>query len=453
MASVWQAIAGSLWRLSRSSQTAVVIVIAIAVATLLGILIQQAPPRVADVPELQTEWFLLVQDRFGPLAQPLTWLGLFSVFSSWWFKLLIGALAFNTLVCTVDRLPGIWRSIKVKTVPASEGFFSGAPLRLEVRATSRGLETLQSLLAASRFRVLERQEGNTVYLYADRNRWLQLSTLVTHTGVLILLVGVILGAYGFNDSNVAIMEGANWAVGHGTGLELRNERFVVEYYENGLPKDMYSEVVLLRGGVEAARQAVRVNTPLAYEGINFHLLFFGYGSLPDLEVRDAGGTVLHSGLVPLEPAGEHGGEIGWVSLPGRNESIALTLVPSAQSVSLRQLAFQVLEGSALGPSGVLEPGQQAPAGDIQILYRGERGFAQFRIVKDPGWPLVLAASILIVAGACATFYFPRRRLWCKVTPESVTVVGETEKLLHPNPEFHRIGSELEAITKAKVSNG
>jgi cytochrome c biogenesis protein len=70
-----------------------------------------------------------------------------------------------------------------------------------------------------------------------------------------------------------------------------------------------------------------------------------------------------------------------------------------------------------GDSPIAEPigatvsqGDSIQLGDLSLTFVRERRFSVLQVARNPGIPLFIAASVLLVGGLAATFYFPHRRV-------------------------------------------
>jgi cytochrome c biogenesis protein ResB len=154
------------------------------------------------------------------------------------------------------------------------------------------------------FRVRFESTDTTRHLRGDRNRLAPLATLVTHLAVLLLLLGAALtGARGWREE-ITVGPGQSAGIGHADGLALRNEGFTVTRYGDGSASGYEAQVVVVEGDRDAKRGYVRLNEPLAYNGIRFTLQ--GYQAIGDeytvtlLVARDPGlGLVFGAGFLLL----------------------------------------------------------------------------------------------------------------------------------------------------------
>ena len=72
----------------------------------------------------------------------------------------------------------------------------------------------------------------------------------------------------------------------------------------------------------------------------------------------------------------------------------------------------------LGPDSPIEQpvgatinqGESIQLGDLTLTFVRERRFSVLQVARNPGIPLFIAASVLLVGGLAVTFYFPHRRV-------------------------------------------
>ena len=135
-------------------------------------------------------------------------LDMFDMYHSWWFQLLLVLLTLNIIICSLDRLPTVWK-IVVKPPVFKPSRFLTASCQRQVAASSPG--QAQSLLekALSRsigsVRIEPVQHG--YYLWSEKGRWTRLGVYVVHLSVVLLLAGGLIGSFWGFDGAVNIPEG------------------------------------------------------------------------------------------------------------------------------------------------------------------------------------------------------------------------------------------------------
>jgi hypothetical protein len=64
----------------------------------------------------------------------------------------------------------------------------------------------------------------------------------------------------------------------------------------------------------------------------------------------------------------------------------------------------------------VDQGQPVQIGDYTITFERERQWSLFQVAYNPGIPIFIIASVLLVGGLLVTFYFPLRRIRAIVSP-------------------------------------
>lgn len=416
------------WEALTSVRLAVVLLSLAAAGALAGALIPQAPPPAQEGPERFAIWLDLQRASFGMWTDVLAAAGAFNVFGSTWFRLLMLLLTANVLVGTVTRAGHVWRVAR-RLPPArmADSMFELAPLRGEA-SVSETLEEaaarIQRLLGRRRYRWSAERGPGAVQLAGVKNRYGSVGTLVTHAGVIVVILGVAAGGRGFIDSQFVMPVGTTRAVGHGTGLDVELVSFDADYYpaSAGVPKDYRSEIVLREQGREVARGTVRVNEPLVARGLRIHQI--NYGPAAVMRVRDAAGNVLQDGPVPLR------GKIadrfaGTFSLGPRGIEVfvigaAATFSNGLESPEEVRLELFPVGGTELVGLQDVTQGVPRMLNGLEFTYVEWSRFTGLSIVKNPALPAVWVGAAMVVLGSIAALYFPRRRVWVRLTGEAQT---------------------------------
>src|SRR5437868_1201039 len=122
----------TLWGWLGSLRTAIFLIIAIVLVCLIGIYFIQAPGEVLSDPVAYAAW---VQQnalpRYGSLTPIYDWLHFFTVFSSWYFVLLLTLLSLSIIVSTLNRAPLIWQNFAHPVLRRPDNFYESALERSE----------------------------------------------------------------------------------------------------------------------------------------------------------------------------------------------------------------------------------------------------------------------------------------------------------------------------------
>jgi cytochrome c biogenesis protein len=421
---VWQ----RLWRFFGSLKLAVILLIAVTVVSLLGTLFPQLAPEIARDPQASARWLAMAREKYGALVGLYETLGLFNVYRSPGFALLITALILNTLVCTVRRFKATWRAVSARPkVVMPDSFYGRIPCRASLALAEEAgtADAARGALARRRYRVLAEECEEATYLYADRNRWARLGTLITHLSVVLIVLGFVWSqAWGWREPSVALGPGELYQTGHGKGFQVRNDGFEVERYPSGLPKDYRACLTVLQDSSEVVSKIVRVNDPLSYRGVGFYLS--SYGPAARVRAQDAMGKLLplqvigreaSQGEVVLNFAGE--GE-GWdLLIPSLD--LALHVVFYYEGPSL---FVQVTRGERVVFADFVYDGEAIELEDAGFEFTLDR-YVVLQLVSDPGFKVVIFAAFLVMAGLIVSLHFPHRRIWAKVTSDEIRLAGLT----------------------------
>ncbi len=446
----------ALWRFFISMRTGLWLILGLGIATLAGTLVEQADPAVAADPASYDAFLEAMRGRYGGWTDVLSTLGMFHVFSSWWFRGLTLLLCTSILACSVNRAPRLWKVAMHPRLHMGETFFTHAPLHdaLVVQAEPEtATAEIHDVLRRHHFRVVHDDTQGGPDLYADRFRFGPFGTVIAHVSFVVLVLGFVTSAStGFREDAFVVPVGTTVAVGHGTGLAVEARSFTDTYYPSGEPKDYASDLVLHQGDSAVARQTVRVNNPLRYDGIWFHQASFGVAVA--LKVADASGAVVYDGAVPLNfqsTDGQH--SIGSVDLPTRGLTVFTVTAASGQvdpDIKAGQVQLEIHRTGVDAPVGieVLSQGKSATVDGLTYTFDRTRAYTQLIVRRDPGAALVWLGAGLLVAGLFLVFFFPHRRIWLRIRPAGdgtsrVTCASTMKRDTAFEPQFHQIMTDIQ----------
>lgn len=405
-----------IWRFFCSVRAAIFEIAILALLVLVGTL------RGSSVPQT-------IADTF-PITSPLVkeWYA-WDVFRSVPFAAILTILAVAITICTMNRAPGIWQAIAHPTVVTTHGFLRNAETsaRFVANVPAADLATeLAGSMRAGGYRTLTEVRNQEIHLYADRWRFSRLATFPFHLALILILVGGIVGAaWGFRENALIIPEGSVRDLGHGTGLGIRLDDFSEVYREDGSPSIYRSNITLLRNGEPVDAGAMTVNNPLTFGDIVFYQS--GFGQAVTLKAVDATGAVLFDDSLPLGPFQSQlnpdspaarmdlvpAGVRLSVVAPDQNpanepERDTLNLRPGEMFFMIRPLGSDSTIDTPIGAT--VSQGDSIQLGDLSLTFVRERRFSVFQVARNPGIPIFIAASVLLVGGLSVTFYFPHRRV-------------------------------------------
>jgi cytochrome c biogenesis protein len=414
---------GRVWHTLTSMKFGLALILGLGLLSLIGTLLPQAPAGLASDPEAYASWLDSMRPRYGGWTNVLSMLGMFTVFTSLVFKVIVALLATSIIACSINRAPRLWKHAVHPRTTMGESFFNSASLHDSIPVAQEpeaALESARQVFRHHHFRTITgTADDGTFTLYADRYRWGPCGTVVAHLSFVVILLGfVTTTVVGFKSDEFTVPVGTKVAVEHGKNLEIEAASFNDVYYDDGSPADYASELVLYKDGVEVQRDMVRVNQPMRYDGISFFQSFFGVAA--SIVVRDASGATVYQGGVPLSWKSDDGTHsIGQLSLPEQKVTVFVIAPASGQvdpKIKAGQIQLEIYPSGADTPSSVevLSQGKAADIDGLSYTFERTRRFTGLIVSRDPGAALVWIGSTMLVAGIVLVFFFPHRRVWVRV---------------------------------------
>jgi cytochrome c biogenesis protein len=457
-----------VWRSLRSMRTALGLLLLLALASVAGSLVPQIGTSDARIAAMF---------RDHPLrAQLYDRIGLFDVFGSWWFTLILALLLTSLVACLIPRTRGLVRNARMRPQPARELEAMRHYAVLTVpEPPGRAAEQARRLLHRRMFRVRSSAGGGDgrAWVAADKGLAREAGSLLFHWSFLLILVGVVWGkGTGFTGQAV-VVEGQTWTEAHAsydgqiregrffgedhTGIGIKLDRFTASYrIPSGIPKDFVSRVELFQpDGAAAGTVDVRVNHPAELDGVKIYQ--FGYGYAPVIRVEHDGQTLVSGPTVCQQgppPAGVSPLQLPWdcvVKLPTLRPQVGIrfelwpdiralnALLTTGRSMPMITVFSPVLTYTAYRgdlrsdlalPSnrldtsamrafsrGAVGAGKTATLGDgITVSFPDLKRYSVFEIKRDRGLGVLLAAAILVLVGLLPALYTSRRKVWVTAEP-------------------------------------
>jgi cytochrome c biogenesis protein len=297
-----------------SMRFAISLLTLIAIASIIGTVLKQNEPMPNYVNQFGPFWF----EIFAKL-------GLYSLYSAWWFLLIMGFLVLSTSLCIIRNAPKMIKDMRswrenvreqsLRNFHHKAEWTSGEP---RTALTQR----LADLLAHDGYKIKVVEKGRATLIAAKQgagNKW---GYILAHSAIVIICVGGLLdsdlpirfqqwifGKTPFSGSgviaqipeqhrlglgnptfrgNTLIPEGSssNTAIipqQEGVLIQelpftIQLKRFIVDYYSTGMPKLFASEVIVRdHASGETFPATIKVNHPLIYKGVAVYQSSFDDG--------------------------------------------------------------------------------------------------------------------------------------------------------------------------------
>lgn len=318
-----------LFELLASMRFAIALLSLICIASVVGTVLLQRQPAINYT------------NQFGPFwAELFGRLELYTVYSAPWFLLILAFLVISTSLCIARQTPKIlrdWQDAKLKVRAQSLQAYHHKAEADWALAPAAALQPLAERLQRLGWTPKLDARGDGSLLAARKGKANKVGYLAAHGAIVLICLGGLLdgdlvvrlamklqgkelytgsGAVeerhllgtatpGFR-ANLFVPEGAKASTARidlpgGLVLqqlpfEIELKKFIVEYYDTGMPKLFASEVVLIDGD-ERREARIEVNKPLIHDGMAIYQSSFEDGGSP-LKLRAeplAGG-----GAFPLE---------------------------------------------------------------------------------------------------------------------------------------------------------
>ena len=282
-------------------------------------------------------------NQFGPFwAEVFRAVDLYSVYGAWWFLLILAFLVASTSLCIARNAPKILADLNnYKEHLREQGLqaFHLKGQRTLDEAPAAAVERIGALLRADGWKAkVDRREGGGTMIAARRGATNKLGYIAAHSAIVLVCIGGLFdgdlivraqmflqakssyaGGGMFRDvgpehrlgpntptfrANLLVPEGARSgtaviAMPDGVVLQelpfdVELRKFIVEYYETGMPKLFASEIVIHDHETGAATAAtVKVNEPAFHRGVAIYQSSF-----------DDGGSTVKLRAVPMTEGGK-----------------------------------------------------------------------------------------------------------------------------------------------------
>lgn len=276
----------------------------IAIASVIGTVLKQNEPMTNYVNQFGPFWF----DIFGKL-------GLYAVYSAWWFLLIMGFLVLSTSLCLIRNAPKMVKDMRSWRANVREQSLRNFHHKAEWSSPIPYAALAQQLatrIAASGYKVKVVEKDHATLIAAKQgaaNKW---GYIFAHSAIVIICLGGLLDSdlpirfqQWFYDktpfsgngiiaqipvqhrlgvgnptfrgntlipegasSNTAIIPQQNGVLIQDLPFTIQLKKFVIEHYSTGMPKLFASEVMVTDSETGKTFAAtIKVNEPLIYKGV------------------------------------------------------------------------------------------------------------------------------------------------------------------------------------------
>jgi len=424
------------WDFLASIKLAIVIFALISLTSIVGTVLEQQADPSRNI-QIMSKLF---GDSLGPtLFTVFDKLGFTDMYHSWWFIGLLIFFAVNLVVCSLERLPRIWKLAREPINPMTEEQLRKFPILKEMLLKGNPdkiRDSVVSALTSTGYKCAEIREDKGYQFFTQKGSYSRLGVYITHFSILFILIGAILGIkLGFNGF-LNLPEGAVSNVAFSgmdkelpLGFDIRCDNFEVDFYgRSDMPKEYRSWLTIIKDGKEVLKKSIVVNDPLTYDGITFYQASFGL--VPD---------ALEKGIFIFKVISKDGQSADLklklgdsFQIPGTNTSGKIIDFSPALKIDAQGHAFtfadqmynpavyiEFAESGKQKFSGWLLKRQpetwQLPDGNrVEFLDIWGVEFTGLQVRKDPGVWVVYFGCIAMSIGLFIAFFMSHRKLWVKI---------------------------------------
>src|ERR1700722_2796859 len=297
-----------------SMRFAIALLVVLAIASIIGTVLTQDDPYPNYV------------NQFGPFwADIFRSLSLYTVYSAWWFMLILGFLMVSVSLCVIRNAPKMIADIKSWKDKVREsslrafhhkGEFAVGGTRAETSAT------LAKLSGRLGYKFVTRESDGATLIAAKRGALTKLGYISAHLAIVIICLGGLLDSnlpiklqmWMFNKTPInsnsvindipaehrlsqsnptfrgyawvpegehvstAILNQPNGSLIQDLPFSIQLNKFIVDYYSTGMPKLFASDIVVIDHKTgEKIPARVEVNKPFEYDGVSIYQSSFQDG--------------------------------------------------------------------------------------------------------------------------------------------------------------------------------
>jgi len=331
---------GELVELISSMRFAIALLAMIAIAAIVGTVMKQGEATNNYINQFGPFWF----EVFGKL-------GLYTVYSAWWFLLLMATLVTSTSLCIIRNAPKMLKDMRSWRENVRENSLRNFHHKMQWRAPLARAALAQQTaarLADSGYKVKLVDKDNGTLVAAKRGAANKFGYIFAHTAIVVICIGGLLdsdvpirlqewflGKVPFNGSGLISAVPAQSRLGLGNPtfrgntmipegstsdsaiitrpdgvliqdlpFTIKLKKFNIDFYSTGMPKLFASEVeVRDHASGEVVKAVIEVNKPLLYKGLAIYQSSFDDGGS---KLKLSGYPMVGSTTAKFDIAGEVG---------------------------------------------------------------------------------------------------------------------------------------------------
>lgn len=266
-------------------------------------------------------------------------------------------------------------------------------------------------------------------LYACRGRFSPIGNLLVHASFLLLLAGILTSLLFRFEGAATLTESQSFSGGRAAyksiaasplatlpEVDFDVEKISANFWQGRMFFTRLDAELLHRGG----RELTGINSAATVGNSDVTLASYGYA--PMYVLKNSKGEIIDQGYVTLNiiaPGSEDAFKV-----PGYPHLIRVSFYPDhaevAGKMTTRSMnpvnpiySVRIFRGRLLLYSGLVKPGEWLDYDGLRLSFPSFARWGDFRVVSDPGYPLIWAAFIMLGIGLVWKLLFYRKEvvLW------------------------------------------
>ncbi|MFS0576709.1 cytochrome c biogenesis protein ResB [Sporosarcina sp. 179-K 3D1 HS] len=468
-----------IWNFFSSVKIGISIIVAVLVTSAIGTIFPQKD-YIPVNPNSETELAAYYERVYGFIGKIYYQLGFHDMYSSWWFKTLIGMLGISIIIASVDRVVPLYKSLKKQRTKRHPSFMRVQRIfgKGAVAKPDDSLQKAEEKLKELRYNV--KTENGA--LLAEKNRFSRWGPYVNHTGLIIFLFGVLMrGIPGFYvDESMWIREGETRPIKGAEGYYLENHDFIVENYTKEEADEVFGEALERVGNIVKNYQtdvtlykqaegslpgqtdqlekmqdySIIVNKPLKFDGYSVFQMDFRSDELRSMTfalTEKESQKSLGEFKIDLENP-EKTYELGkdtrvdlleyYPDYDGikDGEIVSKSPIPNNPAFIFRMVTPENPEGEksfvAIRKTFEVEENDYK----VSFVAAETRDISGLSIRKDKTLPILLIGGIIFMIGVIQGSYWHHRRIWVQKGED-----GELLVAAHTNKNWFSLRKDLDQV--------
>jgi len=395
----------SVWEFFASVKLALFCFFTLAIASILGTIIPQGK-----------ESMFYIQKYGEQTAEIFRLLDVPNMYSSWWFVALLGLFSINLIVCSIERLPTVWKLVTMDNLATKVARLEKMTLRTRFGTDKPLQETaaeVEQSMSSAGWKPDRRETEGGIMLFAQKSPWVRLGVYIVHFSILVIFAGSIIGTIFGSKGSIMIREKSTMTSFfrvEDSGREpldfaIRVNDFDLTYYETGAPKEYRSDLTVIENGQEVLHKSIVVNDPLNYKGYTFYQA--SYQAMDEYWITIQNQNTGQRQTFLAQP----GAEMKW-----QEAGITFGIINLMQPDRWGRYRLKIWFSDGKGEPSVFwldgETLVTVERLDAPYAFKSEQAFATgLQVAKDPGvWPVYIGCTLMLI-GLIVAFFLSHKRLW------------------------------------------